>query len=134
MQAVAGDLATMDQQKMYLSLQGSGLTVENYFNQNPGTIALAYYQPLSAQSPVGADGLKIFFNPNHACIDSALWNSPCGLYNQSLLFHEGLHEFYGFADDTIQIYFMITISDTCTANIGDYIENYVYATVVNSCQ
>jgi hypothetical protein len=111
---------------------GPGLTVGDYFAQNPGVTALAKYQPSNAQNPAGKGGLVIFFNPSTICTTSALWNSACQIENQSKMFHEGLHEYYGLADETVQRIFGLPVQK-CTANISDYISFTIFNSNVNSC-
>jgi hypothetical protein len=115
-----------------LKFVGTGTTVADFFAQSPGVAALAYYKPISPQSPTGNLGLTIFFLPTSICTDSALWDSNCQISNQSLLFHEGLHEFYGLADKFIQPSLGVPVID-CTADITDYISFTIYVRAVNSC-
>jgi hypothetical protein len=134
LQDISGDLGSIDAQKIYTYYAGTGLTVADYFKKNSITgKSLALLQPTGAQSSLGQQGLIIFFNPSSVCTDSALWNSPCQIQNQSRLFHEGLHEFYGIKDSGIQSLFGIQVGP-CTADITDYISSKVFGMVVNSCR
>jgi hypothetical protein len=79
-----------------------------------------------------SQGLLIFFKPSTICTVYGPADSPCQVYNQSLLFREGLHNFYGQSDDLLQFDFGIP-RIPCTLDINDYIAFTVYATVFNSC-
>lgn len=132
MQNISGDLGSINAQQIYTRFLGTGITVADVFAKNPNLAWLAYYQPTGAQSPLGQRGLRVFVRPSTVCTDSALWNSSCQTYNQSQLFHEGLHEFYGLDDVSIQRLFGIP-TITCTNDITDYIAFTVYGTTFNSC-
>jgi len=112
---------------------GSEKTVADMFKDEPDLVALAYYQPTNAQDPSGKQGLTIFFNPSRVCAVSPLSdNGACQIENASLLFHEGLHEYYGFGDSTIQSQFGIQVRE-CTANISDYISFWIFDKWTHSC-
>ena len=134
LQNISGDLGSIDAQKLYLSALGTGVTVADVFAQNPGVTALAYYQSTTAQSATARTGLKIFFRPSSVCVDSGLSSSSCQIVNQAEIFHEGLHEFYGIIDRSIQTLLGIKPSDTCTDNIDWYIKyNVFYKNTFNPC-
>ena len=92
------------------------------------------FQQTNAQNPKGKKGLIIFFRPTAICTTSALSNSVCQIENQSILFHESLHEYYDLGDSTIQRIFGVQVREDCTANISDYISFTVFNRSVNSCQ
>jgi hypothetical protein len=116
-----GDVSTVDEKKMYSVLKGSKTTVADVFAAQPGVDALAVTLPISAHSNSGQQGLMIFFRPSGVCTGS---DTFCKEDNESLIFHEGLHNFYGFSDKTIQGDLGLPIS-TCTGNISDYIAEKV---------
>ena len=116
-----------------LGYGGSGPSVADTFQAQPNLQALAKYQPTNAHDPKGTKGLLVFFRPPAICITSALSASTCQITNQSIIFHESLHEYYGFSDSSLQTFFGITVQD-CTANISDYITFNAYRLQVKSCQ
>jgi hypothetical protein len=132
MQNISGDLGSFDAQQLYVQYLGTNISVSDVFAQNPGLVAVAYYQPTGAQSAQGKRGLRIFFRPATVCTDSILANSACQIENQSILFHEGLHEYYGLQDGPIQMLFGIPVIP-CSADISDYISFTIYNHAVNSC-
>ena len=111
---------------------GPGPSVADFFAAKPGVVALAKFQPTNAQNRNGKKGLIIFFRPTVICTTSALSDSSCQIGNQSMLFHEALHEYYGFSDSTIQTSFGITVQE-CTANISDYIAFSVFNRNLHLC-
>jgi hypothetical protein len=116
-----------------LGYGGSGPSVADTFQEHPNLQALAKYQPTNAHDPKGKKGLVVFFRPSAIRITSALSNSIGQIVNQSVIFHESLHEYYGFSDSSLQKFFGITVQD-CTGNISDYITFNAYRLQVNSCQ
>jgi hypothetical protein len=112
---------------------GSGPSVGDFFTSNPGVTALAVYQSNNAQDPHGKQGLKIFFRPSAVCTSAIAFDSACQIGNESVLFHESLHEYYGYTDKTIQQLFGITVRQDCTANISDYISFTIFSHNTNSC-
>jgi hypothetical protein len=133
LQSISGDMATADAQSVFLEEFGTNTTVADYFTANPDAEALAVYQSTNAQSPTGTKGLIIFVRPSKVCTDSALTTgSGCQLENQSLLFHEGLHEYYDLGDPTLQRLLHITVQ-ACSGNITDYIEFTTFNVQTDFC-
>jgi hypothetical protein len=107
---------------MYSARKGSKTTVADVFAVKPELDALAVTLPISAHSNSGQQGLMIFFGPSGVCTRS---DNFCKEENESLIFHEGLHNFYGFGDETIQRDLGLPLTNQCTGNISDYIAGKV---------
>lgn len=132
MEKIAGDFATDDARSLYVSYFHSGTKVADVFAASQGITGLAYLQANNAQSPTGKRGLLIFLRPSGICTTSALSDSFCQISNQVLLWHEGLHEFYGISDSAIQRAFKLPVID-CTADIDLHIGTGVYNRNLHSC-
>jgi hypothetical protein len=134
MQNISGDMATSNAQSMFLQYLGSGTTVAATFAAHPDLEALAVFESVDAQSPTGTKGLTIFFNPSNVCTNSALTSgSSCQFFNQSVIFHEGLHEYYDLGDAAIQRLFLLPVLDNCSANMSDYITYTLFNLTSDSC-
>lgn len=116
---------------------GPGATVADYFASKPTTlVGLAVLQGVNAQDPNGKKGLILFVNPSRIYTTipepasginnvSILPDSDGQVANESLLFHQALHEYYDYSDDTIQTDFGLPPRQ-CTANISDYISCQIF--------
>jgi hypothetical protein len=133
MQDISGDLGSIRATQMYQQFLGTGVTVADQFRAHPDADALAYFQPTAAHGSSSKQGLLIFFNPSLICTDSIAPTSDCQKRLMSLLFHEGLHEFYGLSDADLQFLLGVPILPRCSADITDYIEGGVYNRQINSC-
>jgi hypothetical protein len=115
-----------------------GTTVADYFKSHPGLKALAVPGIAAAKSLNGNTTLLTFFNPSTTdpygiCTSDTLPGTRCGIWNQSLLLHESLHEYYGYFDGALRKSFGRKVSEDCTDNITDYIADKVYGKLFVSC-
>jgi hypothetical protein len=122
-----GDLSTLDEKTEYSLWEPSTVTVADVFENQPALAALAVTMPISAQSNSGQQGLMIFFRPPGQVGTAGVCTTSdiiCKDDNESTIFHEALHNFYGFSDQTIR-HDLGLPQIKCTANISDYILKYV---------
>jgi hypothetical protein len=103
------------------SLVGDKTTVADHFRNSPGLNAIS-------QMPA-KNGLLVFFNASSVC---GVYSSQfSGFYNQSRLFHESLHGFYGKSDSTIQQAF--GLAQSFSVNITNYIQQKVFGGIPSAC-
>jgi len=111
---------------------GPGRTIADFFKATPGLEALAVYQSANAHDPNGKKGLLVFYRPSTVCTSDISANGYCQKTNEATMFHESLHEFYGFGDATLQRTFSLTVQD-CTENISDYIATTIFGINLHGC-
>ena len=84
-----------------------------------------------SQAPVEpGKGMLTFFRPAAICTAPA--QSPAGVFNQAILFHEALHGFYGIFDEFLQSTLGID-SSLPTIRITYYLEDNVLGRGASTC-
>jgi hypothetical protein len=107
--------------------QGYKLNLIDRLRALPGVEGVA--DASVSQTPAKA-GPMVFFNPSAIC--SVYASQSSGIFNQSRLFHEFLHGFYGEVDETIQKGLgLAQVSDT--TNITFYIQPKVFGKPPGVC-
>jgi hypothetical protein len=108
-----------------IAQSGNKQTVAQTFRSNPGVSAIS-------QMPA-KNGLLVFLDPSQICKVYASRSS--GIFNQSRLFHEALHGFYGKDDPTIEQAFGLTgLAQTeGSRSITFYIQQNVFGRPQSVC-